>query len=401
MNTWVLRFMVLLFILPAFSSSAQQYIPYRRGDLWGLVERGLGAGVVSPKYTSMKPLGNGYFNASQKDSSIIIIDSTGKETINLPYALVWFPGDGLLRYTDKKNGDIWYHVSGRKLNIDKREVKKADYCFGGRLKYTNYAGKKGFLDVHGNVAIKAVYDFASASAFLSGYAIVGIEEKYGAIDSSGNIVIALQYDWVSPLGNGLFFVKKNKKGALADKTNRLLTPFEFNFIDDFSSGIAPATKNGQYLYINEHGKEIWPKGYEKATGFENDIAVVNDGTSYMLINRTGEIVYKVPSIYNVAVSFGGIFFILQHNLTMEYMVIDRTGKVLFTGMHRMPHQATRSYCIVEKGGRYGTINESGIVTIPIVYDRMVYIADIDAWYVEKGSIQGYVDHLGTEYWIGK
>lgn len=395
----VLRFGLLLsFLLPCFSVSAQQYIPYRRGNLWGLVERGMGAGVVSPKYTSMKPLGNGYFDVSQKDSSIIIIDSTGKETISLPYASVSFTGDGLLRYADKKNGDTWYHVSGRTLNFDKQEVKQADFSDYGRLVYKNHAGKKGYLDVYGNVAIKAVYD--NAYLFFNGYAVVANKGKCGAIDSSGNIVIPLQYEWLRPLGDDLFILYRNDKGALADKTHRVLTPFVFKYIDDFSNGIACVTRNGR-RYINQQGKELWPKAFRSASGFDNDIAIVNDGKNYMLMNPKGEIIYKLPARYDLKTAFHGIFFVPKDTKTGMFMVMNRAGKALFTGMNRLPYDATRSYCVVVKDGYYGTINETGKVVIPIIYDRIVYTNKIDAWYVEKDGNQGYVDHLGTEYWIGK
>lgn len=392
------RVLVFLLILTALSVSAQQYLPYRRGDLWGLVERGPGAGIVSPKYTSMKPLGNGYFNVSNKDSNFIILDSTGKETINLPYAPVTFTGDGLLQYPDKTNGDTWYHVSGRKLNFDKQEVKQAEMSHDGRLVYKNHAGKKGYLDVYGNVVIKAVYD--NAYFFFNGYAVVGNKGKIGAIDSSGNIVIPLQYSWVRPLKEDRFIVYRNDKGALADKTHHILTAFHYKYIDDFSEGIACVTRNDR-RYINTQGKELWPKGFPAASGFENDIAIVNNGKNYMLMNTRGEIIFQLPGRYDLKTSFHGIFFVPRDIKTDKYMVMDRTGKTLYTGMSRLPYDATRSYCVVVKDGYYGTINEIGKVIIPLVYEKMSYIRELDAWYVEKDGRPGYVDHLGTQYWIGE
>lgn len=390
---------VFLFLIAACTSFSQLVIPYQRNDLWGLVERGVANGILTPRYPSMTPLGNGYFDVSQRDSIVAIIDSTGKETISLPYNITLFTGNGLFRYTNNEGDHIWYHVSGRKLQIDSNEVEHAGKCFSGRLMYANHKGKEGFLDVYGNIVIKADYD--EVSGFYKGYSIVRLGKKVGAIDSTGKIVIPLIYDAAKPLGNDLFAVNKNKKTAVANKNNILLTKFEFDYIHDFYEGVAWVMKGTQRWYINEKGQAEWAKKFKKISSFENGVAIVNDGKNDILINRKGEVLYKAPVQYMVKGAREGTFFELEDKKTGKYLIANKYGKPLFTGMSELPHQGTRSYMVVERDGKMGLINELGELKLSLNFDRLVYVKELDIWYAVKDVDYGYIDEFGQKYWVKK
>jgi hypothetical protein len=83
-------------------------------------------------------------------------------------------------------------------------------------------GKVGFMDKAGNIVIAPAWDFADV--FLGGLARVGIGKKYGAIDTSGKIVIPVEYDDLNvsfPNGPG-YFTKDGKWGLISKQGEVLI-----------------------------------------------------------------------------------------------------------------------------------------------------------------------------------
>jgi hypothetical protein len=151
--------------------------------------------------------------------------------------------------------------------------------------------------------------------------------------------------------------------------------------------------------MNEMGKPEWPKVFSKISSFENGVAIVNDGKNDMLMNRKGEILYKASAQYVVKGAREGVFFELEDKKTGKYLIANKEGKPLFTGMNELPHQGTRSYMVVERDGKYGLMNEIGQLKLPLIYDRLVYSKELDIWYAETETESGYMDEFGQKYWV--
>lgn len=81
-------------------------------------------------------------------------------------------------------------------------------------------GKLGFLNATGEIAIPAIYDFASF--FVDGIACVSIHDKYGkykygGINTDGILVIPCIYDNIFYFENGIALVEKDDQVGLIDK----------------------------------------------------------------------------------------------------------------------------------------------------------------------------------------
>lgn len=81
-------------------------------------------------------------------------------------------------------------------------------------------GKLGFLNSKGDIAIPAIYDFASF--FVDGIACVSIDDKYGkykygGINTDGILVIPCIYDNIFYFENGIALVEKDDQVGLIDK----------------------------------------------------------------------------------------------------------------------------------------------------------------------------------------
>jgi hypothetical protein len=91
------------------------------------------------------------------------------------------------------------------------------------LALVKIGNKYGYINSSGNVAIQAQYD--AADSFSNGLAMVKIGDKYGYINSSGNVVIQPQFDWAGSFSNGLAVVKiGNQYGYINSSGNIVVQP---------------------------------------------------------------------------------------------------------------------------------------------------------------------------------
>ena len=88
-----------------------------------------------------------------------------------------------------------------------KEMLHIEISFGyiHHLAYVKKDGKYGFVDIHGNLVIPCIYDYARS--FSEGLAYVNKDGKEGYIDIHGNLVIPCIYDYINSF-KGLI-LKKN------------------------------------------------------------------------------------------------------------------------------------------------------------------------------------------------
>ena len=73
------------------------------------------------------------------------------------------------------------------------------------------------------------------------------------------------YDDHDGFYEGLARVKKNGKWGAIDTTGKLVVPCEYDAFWFFSEGLAPVQKNGKLGYIDKTGKLVVPCEYDKST----------------------------------------------------------------------------------------------------------------------------------------
>ncbi len=83
---------------------------------------------------------------------------------------------------------------------------------------------------------------------------VQINDKYGFINTSGNLVIPCVYDDVYSFSDSSAPALKNAKWGYIDKTGKEIIPFIYDFNGPFENGIAYIRYEG---YINKSGIQFW------------------------------------------------------------------------------------------------------------------------------------------------
>lgn len=126
----------------------------------------------------------------------------------------------------------------------------------------------------------------------------------------------------------------------------ILITFNLSTLCSQSLLIAAKEKGKKYGYINEQGDYLIPPSFDEAGAFNQDIAVVKQGKKVGVINVKGEFI--VSPIYDDA----------------QYYAPE--GKVS-----------------VKKAGKWGVIDQSGKIIIPIVHE---YISVFYQWLCGCGQI---------------
>ena len=197
-------------------------------------------------------------------------------------------------------------------------------------------GKCGFIDPFGREVIPLVYDDAgswgnnlvpvnigkyvpdNAPVLLASpsdinpkdsvkrneqYKTVDIKKeqkgKWGYCDTSGALVIPVQFTNTTFFNEGIAGVEINGKWGFIDTRGKIVVQPVYDKVGCFSQGLAVVAKNDLYGYINLKGEEVIKLQYVNAKAFENGFAQVwekytskkyTKNSIGRLINLKGEIV---------------------------------------------------------------------------------------------------------------
>jgi hypothetical protein len=117
--------------------------------------------------------------------------------------------------------------------------------------------------------------------------MVRIDDKYGIIDTAGNIVLPVEYESTSPRGrkyvyleDSLALVEKDGRLGYVDLDGKLVVPMYFTDAFHFTQGLAAAKHNGQWGYINKRGDIYLPFVFQMASPFRwGHAEVIYNGTA--------------------------------------------------------------------------------------------------------------------------
>jgi hypothetical protein len=250
-------------------------------------------------------------------------------------------------------GDKWGYIDKNGKMIIAPEYEEAFYFFEDRA-WVKKNGKYGFIDNYGNIVLPISYDFYHENTrsfpfreyygFRDGLACVGVNEKFGYVNTKGEFVIKPIYDSNFDFENGLAIVHtKNHYGEINKKGEYIIKPiyalifygFGENNIDAF---VYPNVNSIGYMDKNE--KVVIPPKFSEASWFLEGMAGVaieiNGNNKWGFINTKGEL--AIQPIYDEAGDFkngGAIVGIKEYDEKGEYQK-TRTGCIDYNGKYIIP-----------------------------------------------------------------
>lgn len=338
----------------------------------------------------------------QKDDKWGFIDSKNNLVIPIKFDDVFLFSDGVsLVQLGGKYGYIDYDgkfiIPPRYDDLGQFESCKvlANNNSYGNCNVTTYkiSDKLGYINNKGEEITSALFSDISEQ-FYSGVALVNLNNKWGAIDSNGKTIIAIEYrDAQSFLSKGfdaIAFKNDNNLWGIYNKKGKLISPFvheilsknEYELIGSVSSSdeVPPIEKIGSNYQVI---KNITRLKLNSIPFVSDPTAATRDKNSFFLkyINQlsTGYfnskdyvyLKYQEPTnepFYNNG--FAEIAKISNHS---EIGLIDKTGKIILEPKYNIInpfHEGLARVCkkITDISYKSGFINEQGKIVIPFIYE---------------------------------
>lgn len=269
------------------------------------------------------------------------------------------------------------HDTSAQLGKEKRPDYSDAFPEGGRTEaaagpvrfFDIDKNKYGFKDTSGNVIIALQFD--EAGDFSEGLAPVIKGNLHGFIDTSGTWKFKTKSELIKECselsGECYLFGFVNNRAPVRDKNGRIgyidregkvRIPFKYEWAGPFCDGFGIVRRDTSYAYVDTAGKEMVFGKYTSLAPFaEGRGMVVRDGkTGY--ISRSGKLV--IPCIYESASLFSeGIAFVTNDPYYTSYFGIDTNGVKLFAGPFERPGEFKNGKAVTSKKGQCMEIDRKG------------------------------------------
>ena len=158
-------------------------------------------------------------------------------------------------------------------------------------------GKTGFRDLDGKIVIKPIYD--NAEMFSEGLSTVQIGNQYGLIDETGKYVLPMRnMEYLGSVHNGLASFSENDKYGFIDTSGQVKIKPQFDWVDEFSEGLCVVRNNkDNHGYIDTTGRLIVDFQFQYANKFEQGRAKVEINNLWGAIDKTGKIIEPATHKY--------------------------------------------------------------------------------------------------------
>ncbi len=325
----------------------------------------------------------------EQDGKFGYIDTTGKLVIPAKYGIADYFYGG---YASVCLGDKWGV-------IDKTGKTVIPIQYDSAIMYEGYArvennGEYSILDANGNVIIpEGVYDHIGR--VVDGLISVqknGVDScKNGFIDTTGKVIVPLQYDYAYEFINGYSMVRFDGKWGLIDMKGNVMIPLEYDSAGPFYDGLSCIEKDGKYGYCDTSGNVVIPLIYDGAHSFENGLAEVREGNYRGCIDTSGKEV--VPVEYSFITIAEDGFVVASKNGQSSVFDITAGEVVLESGYYMWPF--SEGFACVQRGYKCGYIDWNGTLVIPMEYDSVRDFENGIAR-VYKDGLVGFIDRTGNE-----
>lgn len=238
-------------------------------------------------------------------------------------------------------------------------VKQSDDEFNDGI-----SNRVGYINKEGKLIIPFEFDGILAGEggelldfndFSEGLAAVGKNDKFGFIDTKGNIVIELKYDWANSFSDGLATVNvENLYGAI-DKQGKVVIPFEYEVLGDFRNGFAKAARpsvdpenyESKFGLVNKENSIVIPFMYEDMGNLSESLLAVKKDDKWGYIDTANKAMIPLNLNYEMVSDFSdglaAVFNYEENSENLKYGYIDKTGKLV------IPMKFTRHYSDEGKG----------------------------------------------------
>lgn len=259
----------------------------------------------------------------------------------------------------------------------------------------NWDDFEGIIDSKGNIVVPIQYNYAK---YLNNDVVVVAKGKeygsFGVIDTKGTIKVPLVYDYVKAesYGEGLIAAKKGEKFGYVDMNGTVVIPFQYESASAFSEGLAAVVLNNKLGFIDSSNRIVIPFLYNAhphfidvdgepmmtteyyEASFQNGKAVVQKGQELMLIDKTGEYVGECQKTNPSPAVDKSKFEIVSKEIVIPNPNKGKPIDGMFsinTSDGSITQQVESDFTV----NKWGLVDRFGNEILPLVYDEIKSIGD--------------------------
>jgi hypothetical protein len=241
--------------------------------------------------------------------------------------------------------------------------------------YESPEEKWGYLDTTGQMAIDPIFDHARE--FSEGLAAVNFNGKWGYINSKGEWIIPASFRAAYSFKNGIARIQTlHKKYGFIKKTGDFILAPIYDEIYDFHSARARLINGPVQQYINSKGDTINRIGFPQASDFKNGWARVKE-VFYGFIDTTGKkiIETKYERIYYPSGDM------IRFKLNGKYGFLNKNGRQLIPPEYDFATDFQKDVAMARQNDASFLLNKQG-GKIPIQHKKAISSAGEDLWKVK-------------------
>jgi len=215
----------------------------------------------------------------------------------------------------------------RRRNIEENswpKKKPASYQYSEGTASVQRRFLFGVVDTTGNIIVPIVWEFAAG--FYQGLCMVRSpkdEKKYGFLDRNNRLVIPLKYQAaLTRFSEGLAGVELDDKWGFIDSTDTKKIAFDYDLVHEFKQGLAIVKKREKYGVIDKSGTVIIPIKQQEISYYTDDLFIYKYKDKWGAFDRKG--VSVIEPIYDKRYWFdNGIARVTKNGRSFN---IDKTGQ---------------------------------------------------------------------------
>ena len=248
-------------------------------------------------------------------------------------------------------------------------------------------------------------------------------QKFGVIDTNGNVVIDEQYDDVQiPNPSKAVFICINGDSSKVFNSEAQEIYTEFGEISTlrlkntssdliYEKSVLKYEQNGKFGLIGIDGKKLTEPIYDSidTLQYKEGELIVKQNDKYGIINQKGYILVDIEydeitadGFYDMETQYRYDGYIVANKTDMGYRYgyVSHDGKqildLLYNDLKRITNISDEEpYLLVAENGRYGVMKKSTQI-ISNEYQSISYDASNNIFVVQKGQKYGVMDFLGKQ-----
>ncbi len=264
---------------------------------------------------------------------------------------------------------------------------------GDHLFPFRHGAKYGFIDKHGYIIIKAIYD--RVFNYSEGLAAVKIDDNWGYINGEGKIVVKAKYDYVESFSEGLAAVDvENEYGFINTKGELVIKPQYDDVFGGFSYGLCivkDESVDNKKIAINTRGQYV-SKKYDDLKPYSEGLAAFFLNGKWGFINTNG--IPAITPCFDFVGSFSQGFAVARTEGKVGY--IDKTGEFVISPRFEDGGPFSENLASIKLNGKWGYINRCGVIEIrPTFHEARIFSEGYANVKLEPSNFQTiFVDRKG-------